>query len=145
MILIYTNKLSEADLFIQTYMKDYKQRNLEAQALHMFDNTAIYFEKYPQKFRIIHINKKQRSQLFFNIDKYFFENQKESKQIYVYVLHLINSDKKIIFFSLNGDRNPRANFKVAGLINSQIAAVNKIVESINKNYGDSIIKCDGRF
>jgi len=136
MILIYTDKLSEANLFLQTYLSNFKQITVEPQALHLFNNTAIYFDKYPQKFRILHINKKQRSQLFFVIDKFFYKNEKEHKEVYSYVLHLINSDFKLVFFSINGTNNPRPNFKVAGLINSQIAAVNKIVETVNKNYGD---------
>ena len=140
MVLVYTDKLSEANLFVQTYLSSYKEKSVDLQALHLFNNSGIYFEKYPQKFRIIHANKKQRSQLFFVVDRFFYVNEKEHKEVYSYVLHLINSDFKLIFFSLNEKNSPRPTLKVAGMINSQIAAINKIVDTINKKYGDLIVE-----
>jgi len=132
MILLYTKKIADGNFFMSSYItKDYKQQSLDAQAIHMFNNTAIYFSTYPNKSKIYHINLKMQHHLFLNIDRFFFKNDKTGKEVFVYVVNLPGIDEKITFFTLN-ENKPMMNLKSAGIINSQLAAVSKIVQVLNK-------------
>jgi len=143
MILLYTKKIADGNFFMSSYLtKDFKQMSLDPQAIHMFQNTAIYFEDYPKRFKIHHINFKMRSNIFLDIDKYFFKNDKNGKEVYIYVVNLPGIEDKITFFSLN-ENKPIMNLKSAGIINSQIAAVNKIVQILNKELHDCEVVLKG--
>ena len=132
MVIAYTDKLSDANFFLSSYLPNYKQVDLKPQVMHLFLQTAIYFDEYPIKFKKIHLNRTMKNQVFYHIDRYKFENQQEHKQVFIYVLHGICEDQKDLYFYTMNEQIAPNYLKTIGVINSQIAAVNKIVDTVNK-------------
>ena len=134
MTLAYTQKLSDSNFFASTILQKLTQKSLTAQTIHLFNNTCVYFDEYPKKFKMHHINKKMKNQFFAIIDKYFFTDNKAT-EIYVYVVNPIcNPSEQTFFYSLSSNIKVPQYLKQVGPINSQIAAVSKIIQTLNSMY-----------
>jgi len=134
MLLAYTTKLADANFFASSMLQNLKQKSLTAQTIHLFNNTCVYFDEYPKKFKMHHINRKMKTQFFAVIDKYFFTDEKAT-EIFVYVVNPIcNPREQVYFYSLSSNLSAPKYLKQIGPINSQVAAVSKIIDKLNLLY-----------